>query len=1176
MSTDPVTDRLPPHNKEAERGVIGGILRDPDTLPDVQQIIRADNFYFDAHQKIYQAICDLSNDHQPFDIVLVHERLKLNKQLEDVGGHQFLADLWDAVPTGANVEYHAKIVRDTAMVRSLIHAGNEILRDSYDRTQSADELVSQAERKIMEIARTSLVGETRTLTEAIHDALHRLDGRIGKDNLAISGLPTGYVDLDNLLAGLQNSELVIIAARPSVGKCVTADTEIVLADGSVATVEDLFRRRSARLFTLSDDLKLTFAEPSAYVDDGVKPVFRVRTRLGREIEATAAHPFRTFRGWTRLEHLRVGDRIAVPRCLPVFGNQPMRDCEVKLLGYLIGDGGLTDTTPEFTNSNPRLRDEFIAAVQEFGGLTSRTEDSGGSRTPTVCVSSDPAFVVKGRSEFGQRLATQLTQRGASRRLALALGVAPASVTHWVQGKTAPDEAIFTRLCDTLRLKPEELAPHGINPIRKNGKNPLTVWLSELGLWGKGAKDKFIPTPIFTLPREQLAVFLNRLFATDGWATVTNGNGRFGFASVSERLVRQIQHLLLRFGVIARLRARQIKYRNTRRPAWQLDIIDPNSVRTFTTEIGIFGKEEAVGRVREANRGKGAKTNRDLIPVEVWADLERAKGEAPWAEVAERMGLPRQTNLHVGTRSLSRGRLRRFATALGSEELAQLAQSDVYWDEIVSIEPTGNKQVYDLTIPETHNFIANDLCVHNTAFALNVVRNIITSFDPKEPPPVVLFVSLEMSRIELAERLLCCQSRVDSHKVRKGHLNSDDIQKLMDAGDVLRKARLYLDDTPSRSMIQIAATARRLQKKHEREGGLRLVVIDYLQLIEPENRRDPRQEQVAQISRRLKFLARELQLPVIALAQVNRASEDRQDHKPRLADLRESGCLTGETLIPLADGGERVPLRSLVGRTGLRVWALHEESLKLEPATVSHAFSTGVKPVFRLETRLGRVIRATANHPFRGFAGWKRLDTLRVGDRLALPRVMQPEGLRHHSPGQRPGNAIRPMTRQPEGLGQSLVSQPFRLHWLLAPRTQGVALGYGVSALRAAFSSLAAEEQTPAQRVSATHPFGDVYWDEVVSITPDGEEEVFDLTVPGPHNFVANGFVVHNSIEQDADTCMMLHRPGKFDGTQEDNILEVIIAKQRNGPTGEVTLTYLKQFNRYENYIADAGYGDGVL
>ena len=145
--------------------------------------------------------------------------------------------------------------------------------------------------------------------------------------------------------------------------------------------------------------------------------------------------------------------------------------------------------------------------------------------------------------------------------------------------------------------------------------------------------------------------------------------------------------------------------------------------------------------------------------------------------------------------------------------------------------------------------------------------------------------------------------------------------------------------------------------------------------------------MAQISRRLKFLARELKVPVIALAQVNRASEDRQDHKPRLSDLRESGCLTGDTLVPLADTGERVPMRELVGRSGFRVWAMNESTLRLEPTPVSRGFSTGVKPVFRLETRLGRVIRATANHPFRGFDGWKRLDELAAGDRIAAPRQL---------------------------------------------------------------------------------------------------------------------------------------------------------------------------------------------
>jgi replicative DNA helicase len=172
-------------------------------------------------------------------------------------------------------------------------------------------------------------------------------------------------------------------------------------------------------------------------------------------------------------------------------------------------------------------------------------------------------------------------------------------------------------------------------------------------------------------------------------------------------------------------------------------------------------------------------------------------------------------------------------------------------------------------------------VGKTSFALNVIRHVAVE---EEQP--VFFVSLEQSRIELAERLLCCQARVDSHRLRKGHLGSEDMDKLNSAGEVLRRTKLFLDDTPGQSMLRIAANARRLKLRH----GIRMVVVDYLQLIDPDNRRDSRQEQVANISRRLKFLARELEVPVLALAQVNRSSEDRQDHRPRLADLRESGAI----------------------------------------------------------------------------------------------------------------------------------------------------------------------------------------------------------------------------------------------------------------------------------------------
>jgi replicative DNA helicase len=199
-------------------------------------------------------------------------------------------------------------------------------------------------------------------------------------------------------------------------------------------------------------------------------------------------------------------------------------------------------------------------------------------------------------------------------------------------------------------------------------------------------------------------------------------------------------------------------------------------------------------------------------------------------------------------------------------------------------PTGYIDLDDKTAGLQNSeliIIAARPSVGKTAFALNLVRHIAV----EEAQPV-FFVSLEQSRIELAERLLCCQARVDSHKLRKGHLSADDIQKLSEAGEVLRPAKLWIDDSPGQGMLRIAANARRLKLRHK----IGLVVIDYLQLIEPDNRRDSRQEQVANISRRLKFLARELQIPVVALAQVNRSSEDRQDHRPRLADLRESGSI----------------------------------------------------------------------------------------------------------------------------------------------------------------------------------------------------------------------------------------------------------------------------------------------
>ena len=170
----------------------------------------------------------------------------------------------------------------------------------------------------------------------------------------------------------------------------------------------------------------------------------------------------------------------------------------------------------------------------------------------------------------------------------------------------------------------------------------------------------------------------------------------------------------------------------------------------------------------------------------------------------------------------------------------------------------------------------------TAFAMNIAENV--SMRSRKP---VFFISLEMSSIELIERMLCSVARVNGHRLRNGTIGKEDRKRLVDKAGELSSCPFYVDDSPSRTVSEIAAGARRIKR---REGELGLLVIDYLQLIEPDNARDPRQEQVAKIARRLKGLARELKVPVLCLSQLNRQAEDSKEHRPKLSHLRESGAI----------------------------------------------------------------------------------------------------------------------------------------------------------------------------------------------------------------------------------------------------------------------------------------------
>ena len=495
------------------------------------------------------------------------------------------------------------------------------------------------------------------------------------------------------------------------------------------------------------------------------------------------------------------------------------------------------------------------------------------------------------------------------------------------------------------------------------------------------------------------------------------------------------------------------------------------------------------------------------PQPVWAKVRASASRASVSisELARRTGENRGRGYNSHSqRPIARERLERIATALADPELQFIASEDLYWDEIVEIVPVGEMQVYDLNVPEGANFIANDICVHNTSCVMNMAENAAIRYSI----PVAVF-SLEMSKEQLALRLLCSQSEVALHKVRTGYLGNEDWPKLTTGAGLLTQAPIYIDDSPAQSVLEIRAKCRRLKS----ENKLGLIVIDYLQLMRASTNAENRVQEISQISRGLKALAKELSVPIIALSQLSRAVEQRGGGgRPQLSDLRESGCLTADARVLRADTGTEVTLGELLnsGERNVPVWTV-DDSFRLVQSTMTHAFPSGTKPVFELQMTSGRSIKASANHPFLTLDGWKRLDELAVGQELATANSANPQGQASHS--------IPDAARGPSASALALAPSPPMLHW-----------------------------------------------DEIRAIEPLGEQPVFDATVLGTHNFIANGIVVHNSIEQDADVVMFVYREVMYKpDTQEPGKAQIIIAKQRNGPTDDVDMTFIRECTKFVPY-----------
>ncbi|MDO0973852.1 replicative DNA helicase [Mycolicibacterium frederiksbergense] len=426
--------------------------------------------------------------------------------------------------------------------------------------------------------------------------------------------------------------------------CMTANTRILRADtGAEVTFGELMETGERPLVWSLDERKRMVARPMTNVfPSGHKEVFTLRLASGREVEATANHPFMTLGGWVPLGELAVGEKLATPRSVPEpVHTERMDESEIVMLAHMIGDGSCVKRQPIRYASVDEENLVAVARAATHFGITAVRDEYAAARVTTL-------------------------------RMA-----APYRLTH---GK----------------------------------RNPIAAWLDQLGLFGLRSYEKFVPKPVFALPNDQVALFLKHLWATDGsvrWDAKVN-QGRIYYATTSRQLADDVVQLLLRLGVYARIkRAQKPGYRD----CWHVLIYGAENQKRFLNDIGVHGARGVLARdVLSHLTAISCNTNLDTVPKEVWLQVKSAltREGMTHRQFAAAMG-SQFCGSTMWKHSPSRERLRRVATLLKDEVLDDLATNDVFWDEIVEITSIGMHDVFDGTVPGTHNFVAQGISAHNS-------------------------------------------------------------------------------------------------------------------------------------------------------------------------------------------------------------------------------------------------------------------------------------------------------------------------------------------------------------------------------------------------------------------------------------------------------------------------------
>ncbi|NUP52191.1 MAG: replicative DNA helicase [Catenulispora sp.] len=780
-------ERTPPQDIPAEQSVLGGMLLSKDAIAEVIEVVKANDFYKPAHEAVFGAILELYGRGEPADPVTVAALLTKKGDINRIGGAPYLHTLINSVPTAANAGYYAEIVKERAILRRLVEAGTRIVQMGYSTDGSdVEQIVDAAQQEMYNVTEARTSEDYIPLADAMEGALDEIES-ISNRSGQMTGVPTGFHDLDALTNGLHPGQMVIIAARPAIGKALALDTPLPTPSGwtTMGAV-----RVGDRL--LGADGRPTRVVAATEVMTG-RPCYEVEFSDGSVIVADAQHQWFTE---TRAGAL-VGARAVVGaggsfQMSQTTGSVKTTEEIARTLRCESGDGRLNHAVPVAAAVELPEADLPLAPYTLGVWLGHGDEDGEAAGFTTAdpevvanVVAEGFVVVPDGPMSYSLRFATPGAGAGAAERACAVCGatfVAKGSQDR-VCGKACGGRASATG-----------------TPVAGRYGTVRGV-LRSLGVLG----DQHIPAGYLRASERQRRALLAGLL--DGGGAVDR-TGTVRFSVTNRRLALDVQELILSLGYRATLTT---------------EVVSGSGEATTTTYIVTFAPADPVFRL---------------------------------------------------TRKLVRQKTRDRPTTRQRY--------------ITDVRPVASVPVRCVEVDnDDHLYLAGRSWIptHNSTLGLDLAR----SCSIKNGLTSVIF-SLEMGRNEIIMRLLSAEARVALHHMRSGTMTDEDWARLARRMGPVSEAPLFIDDSPNMSMMEIRAKARRLKQRH----GLQLVIIDYMQLMQHSStnskRPDNRQQEVSEISRSLKLLAKELEVPVIAISQLNRGPEQRTDKRPMMSDLRESGSL----------------------------------------------------------------------------------------------------------------------------------------------------------------------------------------------------------------------------------------------------------------------------------------------